>query len=195
MITLIFDGIKTIFKKIAKLSIPYMTLEENDLKFKISSDDHTFKYTLLNIETKTRHDAYILEAYTLSADDIYLEYIHIDADVSWNGQALSFFISLLKEHIKAKKFELLEKEEFPHYEFLTYKVDDKYILNIIYIYEMHKEVFIIDKKSDLYKKLLKNFNKEYIYQFTKNDDSIPSIVNLSLVKNNAMNGYFNIISG
>lgn len=195
MFRAILDSLKALFKKIAKFSIPYISLEENDLKFKISSDDHTFRYTLFNIETKTRHDAYVIEAYTLSADDIYLEYIHTEMDVSWNGQALSFFVSLLKDNIKAKKFDLLEKEEFPHYEFLTYKVNDSYILNIIYIYEMHKEVFIVDKKADLYEKLLKNFKKGYIYAFTKNDNSVPNIVNLSLVKNNAMNSYFGMISG
>lgn len=193
MLGIVLESLKMLFKKITKLSRPYVSLEENDLKFKIDSDN-TFKYTLSNIDTKTRHDPYIIDAYTLSANEIYLEYIHTDIDVSWNGQALSFFISLLKDNIKAKKFNLLEKEEFSHYEFLTYKVDDSYILNVIYVYEINKEVFIIDKKAELYEKLLKNFKKGYIYRFEKNDDNVPSIVNLSLVKNNAMYSYFRISS-
>lgn len=193
MVGAIFEGLKMIFKTITKLSRPYVSLEENDLKFKIDSDN-TFKYTLSNIDTKTRHDPYIIDAYTLSANEIYLEYIHTDIDVSWNGQALSFFISLLKDNIKAKNFDLVEKEEFSHYEFLTYKVDNSYFLNVIYIYEVSKEVFIVDKKAELYEKLLKNFKKDYVYRFEKNNNNIPKIENLSLVKNNAMNSYFAISS-
>lgn len=193
MVGAIFEGLKMIFKTITKLSRPYVSLEENDLKFKIDSDN-TFKYTLSNIDTKTRHDPYIIDAYTLSANEIYLEYIHTDIDVSWNGQALSFFIGLLKNNIKAKNFDLVEKEEFSHYEFLTYKVDNSYFLNVIYIYEVSKEVFIVDKKAELYEKLLKNFKKDYVYRFEKNSNNIPKIENLSLVKNNAMNSYFAISS-
>ena len=193
MVGAIFEGLKMIFKTITKLSRPYVSLEENDLKFKIDSDN-TFKYTLSNIDTKTRHDPYIIDAYTLSANEIYLEYVHTDIDVSWNGQALSFFISLLKDNIKAKNFDLVEKEEFSHYEFLTYKVDNSYFLNVIYIYEVSKEVFIVDKKAELYEKLLKNFKKDYVYRFEKNSNNIPKIENLSLVKNNAMNSYFAISS-
>ncbi|MCT7592185.1 hypothetical protein N5U06_04860 [Aliarcobacter butzleri] len=193
MVGAIFEGLKMIFKTITKLSRPYVSLEENDLKFKIDSDN-TFKYTLSNIDTKTRHDPYIIDAYTLSANEVYLEYIHTDIDVSWNGQALSFFISLLKDNIKAKNFDLVEKEEFSHYEFLTYKVDNSYFLNVIYIYEVSKEVFIVDKKAELYEKLLKNFKKDYVYRFEKNSNNIPKIENLSLVKNNAMNSYFAISS-
>ena len=189
MVGAIFEGLKMIFKAITKLSRPYVSLEEYDLKFKIDSDN-TFKYTLSNIDTKTRHDPYIIDAYTLSANEIYLEYIHTDIDVSWNGQALSFFISLLKDNIKAKNFDLVEIEEFSHYEFLTYKVDNSYFLNVIYIYEVSKEVFIVDKKAELYEKLLKNFKKDYVYRFEKNDSNVPNIENLSLVKNNAMNSYF-----
>lgn len=193
MVGAIFEGLKMIFKTITKLSRPYVSLEENDLKFKIDSDN-TFKYTLSNIDTKTRHDPYIIDAYTLSANEIYLEYIHTDIDVSWNGQALSFFIGLLKDNIKANNFDLVEKEEFSHYEFLTYKVDNSYFLNVIYIYEVSKEVFIVDKKAELYEKLLKNFKKDYVYRFEKNSNNIPKIENLSLVKNNAMNSYFAISS-
>ena len=193
MVGAIFEGLKMIFKTITKLSRPYVSLEENDLKFKIDSDN-TFKYTLSNIDTKTRHDPYIIDAYTLSANEIYLEYIHTDIDVSWNGQALSFFIGLLKDNINAKIFDLVEKEEFSHYEFLTYKVDNSYFLNVIYIYEVSKEVFIVDKKAELYEKLLKNFKKDYVYRFEKNSNNIPKIENLSLVKNNAMNSYFAISS-
>ncbi|MDD4330286.1 MAG: hypothetical protein PHD79_10050, partial [Aliarcobacter sp.] len=88
--SIIVDLFKSLFQTIKKLSRPYFSLEENELKFKIDSDTF-FKFPILNIETKTRYDSYILDAYTLKADNIHLEYIHTDNDISWNAQALSFF--------------------------------------------------------------------------------------------------------
>lgn len=182
------DMINSLFKTITKLSRPYFTLEENDLKFKIDSDNF-YLFPISNIETKTRHDPYVLEAYTMSANGLYIEYIHTDSDVSWNGQALSFFTSLLRHDLKANELKLLEKREFKHYEFLVYEIDESYILNIIYIYEINKDVFIIDLKGELYENLLKNFHKDYIYKFKRNENNLPHI-NTSLVKNNAIYSYF-----
>ena len=189
---IIIDTLKSVFKTITKLSRPYFSLEENELKFKIDSDDF-YKYPISNVETKTRHDSYVLEAYTLKTKDLFMEYIHIDSDVSWNSQALGSFISLLKENLKIRNMDLLEKKEFNHYEFLTYKIDGNYILNIIYIYEINKDVFIIDKQSELYENLLKNFQKDYKYTLEKNSN-LNLDINVSLVKNNAMRSYFGIRS-
>ena len=190
---MVINALKSIFKTISKLSRPYFSLEENELKFKIDSDNF-YKFPVLNMETKTRYDSYVLEAYTLKADNIHVEYIHTDNDVSWNGQAFSFFKDLLKENIKANSMDLLEKKEFRHYEFLVYKINGQYILNLIYIYEINKEVFIVDTKGELYENLLKNFDKTYEYKFEKNQIDFMDL-NLSLVKNNAMKSYFNIHSG
>ncbi|CAM3890758.1 hypothetical protein [Arcobacter cloacae] len=186
------DALKSVFKTITILSRPYFSLEENELKFKIDSDNF-YKYPISNVETKTRHDSYVLEAYTLKTKDLFIEYIHIDSDVSWNSQALGSFISLLKENLKIRNMDLLEKKEFNHYEFLTYKIDGNYILNIIYIYEINKDVFIIDKQSELYENLLKNFQKDYKYTLEKNSN-LNLDINVSLVKNNAMRSYFGISS-
>ena len=186
------DALKSVFKTITILSRPYFSLEENELKFKIDSDNF-YKYPISNVEIKTRHDSYVLEAYTLKTKDLFIEYIHIDSDVSWNSQALGYFISLLKENLKIRNMDLLEKKEFNHYEFLTYKIDGNYILNIIYIYEINKDVFIIDKQSELYENLLKNFQKDYKYTLEKNSN-LNLDINVSLVKNNAMRSYFGIRS-
>ena len=190
---MIINAFNSFFKTIKKLSRPYFSLEENELKFKIDSDTF-YKFPILNIETKTRYDSYILDAYTLKADNIHLEYIHTDNDVSWNAQALSFFKDLLKESINVYSMDLLEKKEFRHYEFLVYKINGQYILNVIYIYEINKEVFIVDTKGELYENLLKNFDKNYVYKFEKNQMDFMDL-NFSLVKNNAMKSYFALHSG
>jgi len=190
---MIIDAFKSVFKTLKKLSRPYFTLEGNELKFKIDSDNF-YLFPISNIETKTRHDPYVLEAFSMNANQLYIEYIHTDADVSWNGQAFSFFRNLLKHEIKAKSMDLIEKKEFGHYEFVTYKIDDSYILNLIYIYEINKEVFIVDLKGDLYENLLRNFEKDYVYKFERNKN-LDLNLNTSIVKNNAIYGYFRTTSG
>ena len=190
---IIVDAFKSLFKTITKLSRPYFTLEENQLKFKIESDNFYY-FPISNIETKTRHDPYVLEAFTLTAKQLYLEYIHTDMDVSWNGQAFSFFISLLKRDIRAKTMDLLEKKEFNHYDLMVYKIDNSYILNLIYIYEFDKEIFIVDLKGNLYEGLLKNFEKDYKYEFERNK-KLNLTLNTSVVRNNAIQGYFRTTSG
>ncbi len=186
----LLDGIKTVFKNFKPLSRPYFSLEENVIKFKISTDTF-YKYNFDYIETKTRHDSYVLEAYTIDTGDLHIEYIHTDEDVSWNGQALSFLASLIKDNLKVDEMKLLEKKDFNHYTFLTYRIDNKYNLNIIYIYEEHREVFIVDTKGDLYENLLKAFQKSYSYGFEKNEQFSLSM-NISLVKYNSLNNYFSL---
>jgi hypothetical protein len=65
---------------------------------------------------------------------------------------------------------------------------------LIYIYEINKEVFIVDLYGDLYENLLKNFEKDYIYSFEKNKN-LNLNLNTSIVKNNAIYGYFRTTSG
>ena len=187
---MLIDTFKSFFKTISTFSRPYFSLEENHLKFKIDIDTF-YSFPISNIEMKTRYDSYILEAYTLKADNIYMEYIHTQNDVSWNAQALSSFKDLLKDKIKAKSIDLLEKKEFGHYEFLVYKIDYNFILNLIYIYEINKEIFILDTNGQLYEDLLKNFDKTYVYKFDKNAIIFKDL-NLSLVRSNATKNYFSL---
>src|SRR5574344_588306 len=156
MFRTIFDLFKFIFKKVTKLSIPYFSVEENDLKFKISTDSY-YKYTLYNIVIKVRHDPYVYEAYTLKANNIFLENIHT------------------------------------HYEFNIYRVNNEFNLYLIYIYEMNKEIFIVDSKGELYENLLRNFEKSYNCNFEKNENNHFDL-NISLVKKNALNNYFKLAS-
>lgn len=180
--------LKSLFKTLKKLSRPHFSLEENELKFKIDSDNF-YLFPISNIETKTRHNSYVLETYTLKTDDLYIEYIHTETSVTWNGQAFSFFLNLIKQDLKIKDMKLLEKKEFSHYEFLTYEINDDYILNFIYIYEISKEIFIIDFKGELYENLLRNFQKDYKYKYEKKEHHLVDL-NTSLVKNNAIYDYF-----
>jgi len=183
--------IKNIFKSLLKglinVSRPTFTFENNELKFKINSDKY-YTYNLENYETKTRHDSYILDAYTISTDDIIVEYIHTDDDVSWNGLAHKLFLDLLRVKLKVKSYEIYEEKVFDNYTFLTIKYGEN-ILNVIHIYEVNKEIFVVDKNSDFYEKLYKCFDESYIYSFDKTNNTKLNI-NISIVKENAFFDYF-----
>ena len=187
------DIFKSVIKKITKLSRPNFSLIENQLVFKIDSDNF-YKYPLDNIEIKTRHDSYIFDAYTLNSDNLYLEYIHLDNEAQWISSPLHNFVELMKSSLKIKNLEKIEDIEFEHYTFLTYEVDDEYILNLIYIYEMDKDIFIIDFKSDLYINLIKNFKNNYVFRFQRNSEISSLPLNFSLVKSNATKNYFVLAS-
>lgn len=183
-------ALKSFVKSFVKLSRPVFTFEDNQLKFKIDLE-RFYVYPIENYETKTRHDSYVDEAYTISSDDLFIEFIKVDHDVVWRGLPSSFFISLLKEKLSIKNMEVLEKKEYDGYDFITYKIDDHFILNFIYIYELHKDVFILDVKSDLYVNLIRNFDSNYKYKYEKNSEDNLAI-DISLVKNNAFNEYFGL---
>lgn len=179
---------KSFIKSMMKISRPIFSFDNNQLIFKIDSDSF-YTYSLDSFETKTRHDSYVYEAYTLKTDNIYLEHINTDPDVDWNGAAQSYFFSLMKEKLNIKKAELLESYEFAHYEFGVYKMDDDYILNIIQIDEIDKNTFIIDLYGELYSNLLASLRRDYKYNYEKNKNLVLDL-NFSLVKENAFYNYF-----
>ena len=101
-------------------------------------------------KSRVRHDPYVYEAYTLKANNIFIEYIHTLNDVMWNSEPFSDFLNLLKDELKVYSFENLEKISHTHYEFNIYRVNNEFNLYLIYIYEMNKEIFIVDTKGELY---------------------------------------------
>ena len=187
-----FNSLKSMVKKIVKLSRPVFTFEGNTLKFKIDSELY-YTYKLDNYETNTRHDSYSIDSYTLKSKDLFIEYIYLDEDASWNGSASSLFYNLMKERLAIKSMEIIERKEFGNYEFTSYNIDDKYIVNLIYIYEVNKDIFIIDTKSELYRNLLHYFDKDYKYTFETNK-GFDLDINFSLVKENAIYNYFSLSS-
>jgi len=180
--------LKTIVKSIVKLSRPVFNFEDNKLHFKVNPE-HFYSYKLDNYETKTRHDSYTLEAYTIKSDNLFIEYIYTSIDVQWRGLASSLYIEFLKDKLGFNKMDILEKKEYKNFDFYTFKIDEHLILNFIYIYELNKDVFILDIKSEFYENLLKNFDKNYKYKFEQNKENILDI-DLSIVNENNFFNYF-----
>jgi hypothetical protein len=178
---------KNILNSLVRVSLPLCTFENNTLKFRVNDND-VYIYALEEYDIKTRHDPYVQEAYTLKNAQIHFEFIRTDEDISWNGLSRSFYESLLQKELQCKHFELMNREEIGHYEFSTYLIDHRYTVHLIYIWEMQKEMFIVDTCGHLYHTLLNKMQdgletKKYNYETIKLD--------VSLVKNNAFHGYFN----
>ncbi|MGM0519335.1 MAG: hypothetical protein ACQERD_06810 [Campylobacterota bacterium] len=182
--------IKGFFKKFIKLSRPLFSFDENELRFKVDLET-VFAYPLDNFETNTRHDSYILEAYTIVNKHLLVEYVNIDSDVTWNGLPSSLYITLLKNKENIKYMSILEKHEFDGFDFIVYEVDKKYILNFIYIYEINKDVFIVDTSGDLFARLLEQFDFSYEYKYDK-AQMVTLKGNFSIVRENAIYSYFTL---
>lgn len=183
-----------IISSLSKMSIPIFLFDEHNvqLSFKLKNDNR-YLYNLEPYEIKTRHDSYVIHAYTLKTSSIYLEYINLDSFSSWNGLSRGFYEKLLTDRLKVK-LELVERIEIDNYEFSTYKVDEQFILHLIFIWEVNKDIFILDTKGKLYKELLSSLKDGYIYKF---DDEEKGSVNfdISLVKENSIKQFFNASGG
>ncbi len=178
---------KNIVNLIAKASIPTYKFEENSLIFKLNNDQF-FTYDLGEYEIKTRHDSYVLEAYTLKNDDIFLEYIRTHNNASWNGQPLSLFEGFFKIKLNIKSFKLLEEKEINKYTFKVFKVDDSFVLHIIYIYTAVSDIIIVDMKGELYKNLLTRLDESYKYKFNDEKKGFVNF-NISMIKENYIQNF------
>ena len=178
-----------IISAIANASMPIYKFENNQIAFKMESEEYVY-YDLNNYDMKTRHDPFVLEAYTINNDEIFLEYVKTDTSTTWNGQAFSMYEDFFKGKLKLKEFETLESKDISNYTFKVKKVDDTFVLHMIYIWAANTDVFIIDMKGTLYKKLLSELDKSYKYSFEKEEKGNVNF-NISLVKENCLQGFFN----
>jgi len=179
---------KNLLNNIAKAARPIYTFKDNTLTFKISSEE-SHSYALEDYDLKSRHDPYVSEAYTLYNKDIFLEYIRIANDTTWNGSAINFYENMFKDELKIKTLKILEDFEVDTYVFKIFEIDEQFIVFFIYIYEVNKDVFIIDTKGELYNSLASKKIHDYVGKY---QDSLKGDVNfnMSLVKQNSQHEYF-----
>lgn len=180
---------KKILSNIFSASMPTYKFQDNKLYFKTELEDY-FEYELGEYDLKTRHDPFVYEAYTISTKEIFLEFLKTDSNASWNGQPLSLYEGFFKKKLGIKYLEPIENKEISNYVFKTYRVNDSFILHMIYVYGSSSELFLIDTKGNLYKELLITLNKNYKYRFDEEEKGEVNF-NISLVKENSMRGFFN----
>ena len=181
---------KKLLNSLNHISRPIFSFDahQSAISFVLPNDEF-FSFTLENYDVKTRHDPYVFEAYTFNSKDIFFEYIHLDSVCNWNGLGRSFFEDLLKKKIN-QNLVLKERYEIGHYEFSTYETESNGFLHLIFIWDVSKSIFLIDKKGILYKEFLSLLKSDYKYLYE--DKKIYDLdIEVSLVKHNSLNQYFN----
>jgi hypothetical protein len=173
---------------IASASLPTYKFENNKLQLKTDADNY-YEYDLDEYDMKTRHDPFVLEAYTLTSKDIFIEYMKVDSNASWKGHALSLYESFFKEKLNVKQSETLEKKEMSNYVFQVIKINDSIVIHFIYIYTGNSNIIIVDMKGDLYQGLRIGFDKNYEYKYNNINRGEVNF-NISMVKENCLRSFF-----
>lgn len=181
---------KNIVDYIVKNSIPMYRFENNSLCFKLP-DGNFYEYPVEDYDIKTRHDPYIIHAYTLKTKELFLEHIKNDQSTQWNGQALSLYKGFLRDKLKIKELNLLEKKEIGNYTFKIYEIDESFIIHIIYIFGSSSDTIIIDAKGSLYKGLRQKIEPLYEYKYEQKEKGEINF-DISIVKENNLGGYFGL---
>ncbi len=136
------------------------------------------------------NNSYILNTKNEKYGKLFVEYINLDTNCRWNGFERGYFEYLFKETLKIKKIKAIERLDFENYEISTYLIDNKYYLNLIYIYGVNENTFILDQEGILSRELINKFDKNYKNKYF---DKIRYTFNYkkSLVNLNMINYYFN----
>lgn len=134
-------------------------------------------------------NSYILNTSSSEYGDIFIEHVSLNTNCIWNGFQRSFFDNLFKEKTHIKTMIALERVDFKDYEFSTYLINDKYILNLISELSLYENTFIVDYKGILFTKIIKEFDANYINHYL-NKPRFSANYNSSLVKQNIIKNYF-----
>jgi hypothetical protein len=120
---------------------------------------------------------------------LFSEYISLDSSCSWNSFQRGDFEYLFKSTLKLNSMKVVERIDYDNYEFTTYIIDDKYYVNLIYIYTTFEDLFILDYDGKYYssqrKRFDKNYTNIYIDKLRFKSDYSKSLVNM-----NFLNSYF-----
>lgn len=135
-----------------------------------------------------------LSSYTLIDENkeygnLFIEYIDLEQNCTWNGLPSSFFETSLKYELNLEIIKTVEEFDIKGYNFKTYKINDESYLSLIYIYSGSADRMILDNDGKLYTKLLKSFKEDYQNKFI-NEKRFKGKYNSSLVDKNIINNYY-----
>ena len=131
--------------------------------------------------------------YTIKQDfndfgNLFLEYIQLDLNCEWNGLSRGYYKSFFKEKSKIDTMKLVKRFDIKNYEFSQYKLDDKYLINLIFIWSADESTFILDSKGKFTATLLEKLSSKI--KLPIGDKNIDLEFNDSLAKENWIRGYF-----
>lgn len=120
---------------------------------------------------------------------LFIEYIKLDNNCSWNGFQRGYFEYLFKSTLKIKDMKIVEQVDYKNYEFTTYIIDNKYYLNLVYSYTVYEDWFIVDYNGRFTHNLMEKFKIKYEHEYLNKDRFFANYSN-SLVRMNFINSYF-----
>ena len=179
---------KKLFNTISKSMRPYFLFEDHTAKFLLSNKEY-FDFPMTSSSRKDRFSQFVQNGYTISTNDIFIESITLKQDSCWSGQPRGLYEQFFKEQLKIKSFELLERVDILNYEFSSYKIDNSFVIHLIYIWSSNSNTFIWDSKGELFKQLQTTLNNEYIYTFNDSEKGDISF-DISLTHNHITQGCF-----
>lgn len=157
-------------------------------------NNEMFNIKLNNPFYQDRIDGCIEDSYTVYSQDSYfgrigIENIDLYSECGWRGLDQGLYEDFIKDNLKLESFIALKRIKIKNYEFVTYSVNDEYILNMIYIYNVNKSTFILDYKGILFDVLIKKFRPNFENKYSENL-RYDGVLNKSIVKDNSVNAYF-----
>ncbi|WP_198304986.1 hypothetical protein [Arcobacter vandammei] len=173
--------------KILKI-VPIIFLLNSCISTKNTLNNNNFS----NFDKKNTYDYCSKFSYIANVNDekykkLFIEYINLDSSCKWNGLARGFFVSLIKEDLNAKSFDLVERFDYKNVEISTYIIDNKYYIDIVNEFGVFDDRLIIDF-SGIYTDeiLLRNGTINKYKSYPRLDFNY----NKSLVRFNFINNYF-----
>jgi hypothetical protein len=70
----------------------------------------------------------------------------------------------------------------------VFKVDDSFVLHIVYIYTAVSDIIIVDMKGELYQNLLSRLDDSYEYKFNDEEKGFVNF-NISMIKENNIQNF------
>lgn len=134
-----------------------------------------------------------LHSYTINQNfnsfgRLLIENIPLDSYCKWNGLSRGYYESFFEEKSKITNMKLIKRFDIKNYEFSQYKIDNKYLLNLIFIWNANESTFIIDYKGKFTNTLLEKLSSQI--KLPINDKNINLNFNYSLAKENWIKQYF-----
>lgn len=157
-------------------------------------NDEMFNVKLKNPFYQNRFDQCTSDAYTLYSQDsefgrIGIENINLHVTCSWTALDQSIYEYFIKKELKLKSFYALERVPIKNYEFVTYSINDEYVINMIYIYSVTQSTFILDYKGVLFDTLINKLKPDFENKYKKYP-RYNNVLNTSIVNENIFFHHF-----
>ncbi len=169
-----------------------------DNKISLNSVDTDENIASLNIDKKNikyTNDFCTRNSYTISQDfegygNLFIENVELKQKCTWHGLSRGMYETFLKEKSNIKTMSLIKRIDIGTYEFSQYLVDDKYKLNLVFIWSGLKSTFIIDAQGNFSSMLLSKLSsKSTLAQI---EQAYNLEFNSSIVRANILGEYFGI---